>query len=198
MGDLRPRLARQTIAETPHLNGASLLAELRGEGIDTLLLDDLAGGLVHEVGTLQGVASGVNQKTALCSGGLATLCRVEWNDLQTPWERMRWARMRAGYQRPTDAARSVNIKPVTYRTYEIAPGAEGGREPPLSEVQRIARKFDVNWVWLASGEGSPETQRADQRLAEISSTIAQLPKSRREDALNAALSVVNALAKRGG
>ncbi|MGH6958789.1 MAG: helix-turn-helix domain-containing protein [Caulobacteraceae bacterium] len=111
-------------------------------------------------------------------------------------ERVRWSRQRAGFKTPTDAAHSLGLRPNTYRTYEILK-EEGGREPPLNEIQRIARRFQVSWIWLATGEGRyDEGVLADDRLVELRDKVAQLPKADRDTALDAALSVVNTFVRR--
>lgn len=132
----------------------------------------------------------------MSSAAGATVCGMDWTECRHQWERLRWARKAAGFERPTDAARSLDIKPVTYRTYEHAP-ADGGREPPLTEIQRMARKFRVNWVWLAAGEGNPtEGHVADERVQEIDQRVARLPKDQRDLALDAALNVIRAFNRR--
>lgn len=112
------------------------------------------------------------------------------------WDRLRWARHEAGFERPTDAARSLGIKPVTYRTYECSP-EEGSRLPPLTEIQRIARKFNVDWVWLASGEGLADRRRqSDPKVIEILDAADDLPDDKRDDALAGALGVIRAFKPR--
>ncbi len=111
-------------------------------------------------------------------------------------ERMRWARTRAGHRTPTDAARALELRPGTYRTYETH-ADEGGRMPPLPEIQRIARRFQVSWTWLAVGEGRPDQGvLSDDRIAQISEKVARLPPEERDTALDAALSVVETFARR--
>lgn len=111
-------------------------------------------------------------------------------------ERVRWARHHAGFKTATEAANFLDIRPGTYRTYE-ALKEEGGREPPLVEIQRIARRFQVSWIWLATGEGRyDEGVLTDDRLAELRDKVAQLPKADRDTALDAALSVVNTFIRR--
>lgn len=111
----------------------------------------------------------------------ATDCYVEnWTSLKETWERMRWARMSAGFEKAKDAADSLGIKPGTYRTYE-RPTENEGRGPPLSEIQRIAKKFKVSWIWLASGEGVPMLDAAPP--PEVARTWAELPEDKRDDAL---------------
>ena len=77
------------------------------------------------------------------------------DDLREFWQRLRWARMRSPFETAADTARSLGIKPGTYRTYE-RPADENGRNPDLSELQRIAKKLKVSWTWLASGSGRPD------------------------------------------
>lgn len=111
-------------------------------------------------------------------------------------ERMRWARRKAGHKTPTDAARFLAVRPGTYRTYEAEEG-DGARQPPLEEIQRIARRFQVSWTWLAVGEGRPDQGvLADDRVEQINQAAAQLPAEEREAALDAALGVVRAFTKR--
>jgi transcriptional regulator with XRE-family HTH domain len=123
-----------------------------------------------------------------------------WQHLEQPWERLRWARLNARPE-PFDqlkaAAESLNVKPGTYRTYE-QPKAEGGRAPQLAELQRFARKFKVSWVWIASGQGSPFDEPTSPFL-QVAETVAErleaVPPEKREDAIGAIYGVLNAFAK---
>jgi hypothetical protein len=122
-----------------------------------------------------------------------------WRDLKEMWERIRWARLHlTEWDRPTDAARSMGLRPGTYRTYEHAK-AEGGRQPPLEELVTIARKYKCNWVWLATGDGHPTASiLSDPRLSVIASKAASLPPEKQEDAINAAIGVLDSFARRAG
>lgn len=113
------------------------------------------------------------------------------------WERIRWARLhRTEFTRAKDAAESLNIKPGTYRTYEY-PLGEGGREPPLSELQRIARKFKVSWVWLATGEGHPDRDPfTDERLQRAAEKVGELDPDKQEDAWAAVYGVLDAFRRK--
>lgn len=114
------------------------------------------------------------------------------------WERLRWARMhRTGFERVKDAAESLNIKAGTYRTYEHAPGTDGGRLPSLTELQRICRKYKVSWVWVATGQGDPDQGvMADERLAVVGDKLGQVPPEKQEDALAAILGMLDAFARK--
>lgn len=98
-----------------------------------------------------------------------------------------------------DAAESLGIKPGTYRTYEHAPGTEGGRLPSVSELQRICKKFKVSWVWVATGEGLPQDDMAaDERLKLIAQRVEMIPAEKRDDALNAALGMLDTFVRKAG
>jgi hypothetical protein len=121
-----------------------------------------------------------------------------WRQFGHQWERLRWARLnRTPFDRVKDAAESLGLKPGTYRTYEHAPGTEGGRLPSLSELQRICRKYKVSWVWVATGEGTPDTGVAtDERLATIEQKLGAVPAEKQDDAVSAALAVLDSFARK--
>ena len=120
----------------------------------------------------------------------------DWRLLVGAWDRLRWARLRAGFERAKDAADSLGIKPGTYRTYEYDP-TQNGREPPLTELQRICRKFKVSWVWVASGQGDPDAGVVqDERLQAVSDKFGQVDPEKQDDAMNAVLGVLDAFRKR--
>lgn len=142
----------------------------------------------------------VQRFVTLCRADLITACRVTdfWPDQRPRWERIRWARIHAGYERAKDAADSLGIKPGTYRTYERGP-EDGGREPPLTELQRLARKFKVNWIWLATGEGETEDDiLRDERLAAAARKAAAIDPDRADDAWTAVMGVLDAFARKAG
>jgi transcriptional regulator with XRE-family HTH domain len=119
-----------------------------------------------------------------------------WRELRDYGERLRWARMRAGFERGKDAADSLGMKAVTYRTYERRDGPEA-RRPPLPVSQQMARKFKVSWTWLVSGDGSPHAPPGRGDLGErVERKIDELPEDKREDALAAMWAVLDAYAKR--
>lgn len=131
---------------------------------------------------------------------LLTLCRVDttWTQCGTQWERLRWARLRAGYERAKDAADSLGLKGGTYRTYEVGK-ADGGRAPTLTELQRICRKFKVNWVWVATGEGSPdESGIVSERLAQAAQRAEAIPPEKQDDAWSAVMGVLDAFSRKAG
>jgi hypothetical protein len=123
-----------------------------------------------------------------------------WRHLHDQWERLRWARLnRTEFPRAKDAADSLGIKPGTYRTYEHAPGTDGGRLPQLTELQRICRKYKVNWAWVATGEGTPDDGVvSDDRLIQVGERLGRIPTEKQGDALAAMMGVLDAYARKVG
>lgn len=62
--------------------------------------------------------------------------------------RLRQAREKAGFDKPTDAARSMGVKVPTYLGHENA-----SRGVPRDRLKIYAKKFGVNLVWLMTGQG---------------------------------------------
>lgn len=120
-----------------------------------------------------------------------------WRNLAHRWERLRWARLRAGFDRAKDAAESLGIKPGTYRTYEY-PEGENGREPALTDLQRICRKFKVNWIWVAAGQGTPDEGVIDPRANAAVQRAADIPADKQDDAWSAVMGVLDSFARKAG
>jgi len=82
-----------------------------------------------------------------------------WVGLGEPWERLKWARVRAGFATAKAAAESLGVQANTYSAYEREPGAS--KHTPLEHQRAIqfARKFKVPWEWLLTGAGSPFEER---------------------------------------
>lgn len=123
------------------------------------------------------------------------------DELQEVPERIRWARQnRTQFVTMKSAADSLGIKPGTYRTYEQLKANEG-RVPPLSEIQRIAKKFNVSWQWLASREGGPDDAPKTE-LRAVSDHVAQrvqlVPEEKRADVLAAIDAMIDAFTRKAG
>jgi transcriptional regulator with XRE-family HTH domain len=138
-----------------------------------------------------------------CRARLATVCGMDesWRQLadeKEPQPRIRWARLHCtNFERPTDAAKSLNIRPGTYRTYEHLK-ADGGRRPELTELQRIAKKFDVSWTWLLTGDGRPDDKSISPLVAKIAAKLDAIPEEKREDAEAAIDGLLDAYARKAG
>lgn len=71
--------------------------------------------------------------------------------LDSPAERLRWARAKHGqYSNPTDAARAFGWTVSTYLGHENA-----DRNPSRDAAKRYARAYGVRWEWLLEGDGVP-------------------------------------------
>lgn len=94
-------------------------------------------------------------------------------------ERLRIARLRAGFTTGKDAAESMGFKVSTYLAHE-----NGSRGYPASKAATYARKFKVPEVWLLYGTGpGPGTEAQNGETAEIIDIIDHLPPIRREEAI---------------
>jgi transcriptional regulator with XRE-family HTH domain len=120
-----------------------------------------------------------------------------WRRAEEFADRLRWARTQMHFERAGDAADSLGIKPGTYRTYERRK-ADGGRLPPLPEIQRIAGRLGVNWPWLATGDGRPDSEPTtrDDRVARFVEMLLDVPADRQDDAINAAEAVIKSFIRR--
>jgi len=100
----------------------------------------------------------------------------------------------------TDAARSLGVKPGTYRTWEFSK-ADGGRVPSLSELQGLARKFGVSWQWLLTGDGTPDAAAPNDFalvVGQITDKLSRVDEGKRQDALRAIDGVLDAFARKAG
>ena len=124
---------------------------------------------------------------------------IDWRELREPWERLRYARTMAGFERAKDAADSMGINPVTYRSYERRPDQAGARNIDHQQAARFAKKFKVSWKWLLLGEGTPQddqtpAMREAEKIAERLEQIEEGPQ--REAAAQLIWSVLENYAKR--
>lgn len=71
--------------------------------------------------------------------------------METPGERLKWARQRAGFEKGTDAARARGWVISTYLGHE-----NGDRVPSRDTAKRYAKAFRVRWEWLLEGEGETD------------------------------------------
>lgn len=65
----------------------------------------------------------------------------------TPGERLRKAREKAGYGSATEAARSRGWTVSTYLGHE-----NGDRVPSRATAKRYGKAFKVNWAWILEGD----------------------------------------------
>lgn len=77
----------------------------------------------------------------VCEGVLM----AEPSSLESPSERLEWARERAGFSEKADFARAVGVNPTTYRAYEL------GQNGFAKHAALFARKLGVTAEWLLDG-----------------------------------------------
>ena len=92
-------------------------------------------------------------------------------------ERLRIARLRAGFESGKDAAEAMGVPVSTYLGHE-----NGSRGYPAKKAEIYARKFKVREQWLLYGVGEGPGENGDQK-AEIINIIDHLPPLKRAEAL---------------
>lgn len=95
----------------------------------------------------QSYQSGQPQKgthSYLCAPTVAAMSEMH--------ERIRRARIAAGFNTASEAADRLGMKHHAYRHYE-----SGYRVPPTSRLEDIARAFKVDIQWLVAGKGDKKT-----------------------------------------
>jgi hypothetical protein len=97
--------------------------------------------------------------------------------MSDPSERLRIARLRAGFETAKDAADSMGLPVSTYLGHE-----NGSRGYPAKKAEIYARKFKVREQWLLYGVGEGPGDKGD-RNAEIISIIDHLPPLKKAEAL---------------
>ena len=98
--------------------------------------------------------------------------------MSTPDERLRIARLRAGFTTGKEAAEAMGIPVATYLGHE-----NGSRGISAKRATQYSRKFKVPEVWLLYGTGPGPGTEAQGQSGEIVSIIEHLPPIRREEAL---------------
>jgi phage repressor protein C with HTH and peptisase S24 domain len=71
--------------------------------------------------------------------------------MSTRGERLREARIAAGYGSASAAATALNVRRSTYNAHERA-GEPGGRDYGPEDADRYGRKFSVSDAWLLTGK----------------------------------------------
>jgi transcriptional regulator with XRE-family HTH domain len=96
-----------------------------------------------------------------------------------PAERLRIARLRAGFTSGKEAAEAMGFPVSTYLGHE---NGSRGITPKKAEV--YARRFKVPEVWLLYGTGpGPGTEPKDGITGKVASIITRLPPLRQAEAL---------------
>jgi hypothetical protein len=97
-----------------------------------------------------------------------------WTGLTEPHERLKWARLNAGFPTARSAAESLGMLENTYSAYERAPDKSKATPLDHQSAMRFGKKFKVSWTWLLVREGSPFSRpmtEPQRRTLEMMSTV---------------------------
>jgi hypothetical protein len=97
--------------------------------------------------------------------------------MSDPAERLRIARLRAGFATGKEAAEAMHFPVSTYLAHE-----NGSRGYPAKKAYTYARKFKVREQWLLYGVG-PGPGETDDPKAEVVDIIDRLPPLKRAEAI---------------
>jgi len=97
--------------------------------------------------------------------------------MSDPAERLRIARLRAGFETGKEAAEALGFPVSTYLGHE-----NGSRGYPAGKAMIYARKFKVREQWLLYGVGEGPGETGDAK-AEIVNILDHLPPLKRAEAL---------------
>lgn len=82
---------------------------------------------------------------------------TSWTGLTEPHERLKWARIGAGFPTARAAAESLGMMENTYSAYERAPDKSKATALDHQAAMKFGKKFKVSWTWLLVREGTPFT-----------------------------------------
>lgn len=115
---------------------------------------------------------------ALCKVKPLLHNKVDYDRLMDkPSDRLRIARLRAGFDTGKIAAEAMGFPVSTYLAHE-----NGSRGYPAKKAEIYARKFKVREQWLLYGVGEGPGENGDQK-AEVINIIDRLPPIKRAEAL---------------
>lgn len=129
--------------------------------------------------------------------------RDEWKDLDEPWKRVLWARIRwqtkaTGVKGTAkDAAISLGMEPGTYRAYERAPDTSKHTELDHQAAIQFARKFKVSWKWLLLGEGTPDDDQLPEPQERVIRVMSTLDEERQKEIADAIETLLAGSARTG-
>jgi transcriptional regulator with XRE-family HTH domain len=118
-----------------------------------------------------------------------------WRECRGTWDRLRWARMAAGYERAKDFADSIGMKDGTYRTYERAPDSSKHSDIDHTLAIRFAKKLKVRWEWLLTGDGTPEAESQYSKAFPGKAKLRQLAEDLPEEQAAKVATAIEALLK---
>lgn len=163
-----PIFGWNTVPLPPGTHGGSGLAGQIADGLDAGSSNDVA----------------VRSHGALMHNALSERKRLLRNErhyaqcMTDPAERLRIARLRAGYETAKDAADALGFPVSTYLGHE-----NGSRGISAKRAEIYAKKYKVREQWLLYGVGPGPGSEPTGETAEIVDIIDRLPALRRQEAL---------------
>lgn len=169
LDDFRPCGARDVVAKLPRPHPARVAADGARESGGTSPVLDQIGDTRNHAATLLMVTRIVQPLVTRRNVPFGNVAAMDssWTECREAHERVRWARMHAGYPTATAAAESMGMRANTYGAYERAPDSSKHTELDDQRASQFAKKFKVSWIWLLKGEGYPLAEsmtEAQQRV----------------------------------
>lgn len=175
--DFRPSTAREPVSMPPKTNGPRLVSGSLGDGGVAALGVDEAGGVFehgHKITRRNQIAQASRLPARSLLSVISLRMETTWTQAEESWERLKWARINAGFTTATAAAESLGLRKDTYTAYERAPGSSKHTQLDHQMAIKAGRKYRVSWTWLLVGDGTPfdkpsnaHQQRAIQAMATV-------------------------------
>ena len=155
--DVRPDGSRYSGPVLPQGDRAFADADVLGDyGVTALGIDEVCGSDEHAPALLSVRSPSKPLLTpGKITGGKIANMETDWSTATEDWERVRWARLHAGFPTARAASESLNLGENTYSAYERPPGASKTTRLRDQRAIQFGRKFKVSWRWLLLGEGTP-------------------------------------------
>lgn len=103
-----------------------------------------------------------------------------WTQAEESWERLKWARINAGFTTATAAAESLGLRKDTYTAYERAPGSSKHTQLDHQMAIKAGRKYRVSWTWLLVGDGTPFDKPSNPHQRRAIQAMARVPEDKQE------------------
>lgn len=165
----KPVIRRDAVALCPRADGSDWRASQFSQ--------NLRPGVLHDVGVVSHSAimhNALHERKRLLHNGTHYARFVS-----DPAERLRIARLRAGFSTGKEAAEALGFPVSTYLAHE-----NGSRGYPAKKAFTYARRFKVREQWLLYGVGpAPGENTGDGATAEVIDIMDHLPPLQRAEAL---------------
>lgn len=117
-----------------------------------------------------------------------------WTGLAEAHERLKWARINAGFPTARSAAESLGMQENTYSAYERAPDKSKATDLDHQSAMKFGKKFKVSWTWLLVREGTPFSKPMTEPQRRVLEKMSAAPEVEQERAAE----LVEAIFKKAG